>query len=151
MKSSVLAVGTFLALAVSGPAALHQNAPEKQAAGSDIVVPAWMQLPSKPFISSIEYSGEASSEAAYGTILYNLPSDGTSEVAWIKAHLKQQGFAVDDRTNAIDSFAGADVVVSASDPVSGRRINLVGISTLEGSSLRITFEDPSAVSYVSVL
>lgn len=151
MKSMVLAVGTLLALAVSGPAALQPKSTPVQQAASDIVVPAWMQLPSRPFISSIEYSGQAGVEAAFGTILYELPTDGSSEVAWITEHLKEQGFQVDDRTSGLDNFAGADMVISASEPVNGRRLNIVAVTTMHGSSLRITFEDPTAESYISLL
>lgn len=152
MKIAVLAVGAVLALAVSGPAALKTTTQvQKVAAASDIVVPAWLDLPSKPFISSIEYSGQAGAEAAFGTILYDLPTNGVSEVTWIKKNLKQHGFSIDDRTASIDNFAGADVVISASDPITGRRINLVGTTRMDGADLRITFEDPTAESYVSLL
>ena len=151
MKSMVLAVGTLLALAVSGPAALQPKSTPVQQAASDIVVPAWMQLPSRPFISSIEYSGQAGQEAAFGTILYHLPSNGTAEVNWLKKNLESKGFSVDDRTAAMDNFAGADVVVTATDMVTGRRINLVGTNRPDGADLRITFEDPTVESYVSLL
>jgi hypothetical protein len=152
MKIAVLAVGAVLAVAVSGPAAFTEKTQvQRIAATSDIVVPAWLDLPSRPFISSIEYSGQAGAEAAFGTILYDLPTNGVSEVTWLKKHLKQQGFAVDDRTAAIDNFAGADVVITATDMVSGRRINLVGTTRMDGADLRITFEDPTVESYVSLL
>ena len=49
------------------------------------------------------------------------------------------------------SAAGADVVISAHDRVTGRRVNLVKSSTVEGASLRVTFEDPTAGTYVSLL
>lgn len=152
MKIAVLAVGAVLALAVSGPAALKNTTQVQHvSATSDIVVPAWLDLPSRPFISSIEYSGQAGEEAAFGTILYNLPSNGTAEVNWLKKNLESKGFAVDDRTAAMDNFAGADVVVTATDMVTGRRINLVGTNRPDGADLRITFEDPTVESYVSLL
>ncbi|MBL8791524.1 MAG: hypothetical protein JNM45_13595 [Rhizobiales bacterium] len=152
MKAAVLAVGAVLAVAVSGPTAFKKPTQvERIADTSEIVVPGWLELPSKPFISSIEYSGQAGAEAAFGTILYSLPTNGTSEVQWIEKNLKAKGFAVDDRTAAIDNFAGADVVITATELVSGRKINLVGTTRMDGSDIRITFEDPTAGSYVSLL
>ena len=149
MKLAALAAGTFLALAVSGPAVVNTHT--VQVAASDIVTPAWMPLPSRPFISSIEYAGEAGVEAAFGTIIYNLPTDGASEVNWLKAHLAAAGFAVDDRTVALDNFAGADSVISARHFSSGRRVGIVNTIRMDGATLRLTFEDPQAGAYVSLL
>jgi hypothetical protein len=151
MKFVALAAGACLALAVSGPSVFNTQGSSVHTESAAIVAPAWLPLPSRPFISSVEYSGEAGAEAAFGTILYVLPSDGKSEVVWLKEHLKAQGYAIDDRTAAIDNFAGADVVISAHDRVTGRRVNLVKSSTVEGASLRVTFEDPTAGTYVSLL
>lgn len=151
MKIAVLAVGAFVALAVSGPTAFRENSARQPFQTGEITVPAWLQLPSKPFISSIEYAGEAGAEAAFGTILYDLPTDGASEINWIREHLKAQGYSIDDRTASVDNFAGADVVISARDFVSGRRVNVVSIGRMDGANLRITFEDPSADSFISAL
>ena len=149
MKLAALAAGTFLALAVSGPAVVNTHT--VQVAASDIVTPAWVPLPSRPFISSIEYAGEAGVEAAFGTIIYNLPTDGASEVNWLRTHLAAAGYAVDDRTAALDNFAGADSVISARNFSSGRRVSIVNIIRMDGATLRLTFEDPQAGAYVSLL
>lgn len=149
MKLAALAAGTFLALAVSGPTVLNTQPVTRDM--SDIVAPAWMPLPSKPFISSIEYAGEAGVEAAFGTIIYDLPTDGASEINWLTAQLKAAGYSIDDRTSAIDNFAGADAVISAKNFSSGRRVNLVNTIRMDGATLRVTFEDPSADTYVSLL
>jgi hypothetical protein len=151
MKFAALVAGACLALAVSGPTVLNTSGTPKLNQLSDITAPDWIPLPSKPFISSIEYAGEAGSEAAFGTILYQLPSDGASEVTWLKEHLKSYGYAIDDRTLAIDNFAGADVVISARDFSSGRRVNIVATRTVDGATIRVSFEDPLAGTYVSLL
>lgn len=149
MKLAALAAGTVFALAVSGPAVMNTHT--VQVATSDIVAPAWVPLPSRPFINSIEYAGEAGVEAAFGTIVYNLPTDGASEVTWLKAHLAAAGFALDDRTAALDNFVGADTIISARNFSSGRRVNIVNTIRMDGATLRLTFEDPQAVTYVSLL
>ena len=109
-----------------------------------IAAPAWLPLPSTPFISSIEQTGNPGNEAAFGTVNYDLPSDGGSEVNWLKQHLAANGYELDDRTSAIDNFGGADAVVSATDPASGRRVTFVNVRRLDGANLRVTFEDPQA-------
>lgn len=151
MKFAALLAGASLAVAVSGSAVMNTGAPQASLASSEITAPDWIPLPSKPFITSIEYAGKAGSEAAFGTILYDLPTDGAAEVNWFKEHLKAYGYAVDDRTAAMDNFAGADVVVSARSFSSGRRVNIVSMRRVDGSSLRVTFEDPLAGTYVSLL
>lgn len=151
MKLAVAFVGAFLALAVSGPNVFEPNTPLSHEQLAAVAVPDWLSLPSTPFISSIEYSGEAGQESSFGTIAYILPSDGSSEVNWFKEHLKADGFEIEDRTSAIDNFVGADTVISASQQSTGRRITLVRTHTIDGADLRVVFEDPQAGAMVSEL
>jgi|JI10StandDraft_1071094.scaffolds.fasta_scaffold87049_5 hypothetical protein len=151
MKLAVAFVGAFLALAVSGPNVFKPNTPLSREQLAEIAVPNWLALPSTPFISSIEHTGEAGMEASFGTIAYVLPSDGSSEVTWFKEHLKADGYTIEDRTAAIDNFIGADTVISASQQATGRRVILVRTNTLDGADLRVVFEDPQAGAQVSEL
>lgn len=149
MKLAVAFSGVLLAMAVAGPVALNPGAPIHRDQLAAISVPQWLNLPSTPFISSIEYSGEIGVEAAFGAIAYSLPSDGSSELNWLKAHLEADGFQIDDRTSTIDNFAGADTVISAENAATGRRVILVRVQTIEGANLRVSFEDPLAGLQIS--
>ena len=127
------------------------NTPLSREQLADVAVPSWLALPSTPFISSIEHTGEAGMEASFGTIAYALPSDGNSEVTWFTEHLKADGYTIEDRTSAIDNFVGADTVLSASHQSTGRRVTLVRTHTIDGADLRVVFEDPQAGAMVSEL
>ncbi len=151
MKIAVVLAGAVMAFVLTGPAVLESSKSGQSERVAEITVPAWLQLPSTPFISSIEYSGEAGAESSFGTVAYDLPSSGTSEVVWLKQHLSAAGYVLDDRTSTIDNFAGADVVVSAFDPATGRRVTFVKIVTSVGATLRVTFEDPQAGTKLSDL
>ncbi|NMD08182.1 MAG: hypothetical protein GYA66_09405 [Phyllobacteriaceae bacterium] len=151
MKIAVVLAGAFVALAVSGPTLLNTGSAIDRDQVSEVAVPGWLNLPSTPFINSIEYSGEAGREASSGMIFYNLPSDGASEMVWLMEHLKAEGYSIEDRTTTIDNFAGAKAVISASDLVTGRQVIFVRQQTIEGANLRIMFEDPLAGTRLSQL
>jgi hypothetical protein len=150
MKLAALAAGTFLALAVSGPAVVNTHT--VQVAASDIVTPAWMPLPSRPFISSIEYAGEAGVEAAFGTIIYSLPTDGASEVNWLTAHLAGSRLLPSTTAPRRSTISPGPIPSSApaTSPAAGASI-IVNTIRMDGATLRLTFEDPQAGAYVSLL
>lgn len=151
MKIAVVLAGAVMAFVLTGPAVLENSKSVQSERVAEITVPAWLQLPSTPFISSIEYSGEVGAESSFGTISYDLPSNGAAEVVWLREHLSVAGYVVDDCTSAIDNFAGADVVMSALHPATGRRVSFVKIDLVSGSTLRVTFEDPLAGTKLSDL
>lgn len=151
MKLAVAFAGAFLALAVTGPTVLNTSAPLSRDQLSAVAVPAWLNLPSHPFISSVEFSGEVGVESSFGSVAYALPSDGAAEVEWLKQHLIADGYQIEDRTSSMDNFVGADAVISATQASTGRRVMFVRTQTLDGADLRLSFEDPLAGTQLSEL
>jgi hypothetical protein len=143
MKAAVLFGAILAAFVVGGPTPLQGNGPRLFAEESQITVPTWIGRSLSPYLTSVQYSGEPGNESQAGSLLFQLPSDGHQQVSGLTARFAAMGFLVEDRTTSLDNFAGAEQVISATDPVSGRRVVISNTPNLQGALLRLHFEDPS--------
>ncbi|MFO1034987.1 MAG: hypothetical protein U1E15_13280 [Hyphomicrobiales bacterium] len=141
MKAAFLFSAAVAAFIAGGSTGLQGN-PPMDPLTHRLAVPGWLGLSGSTSLTSIQYEGEPGYEWSRGTLTFKIQDDGAAEMKRLAVRFAGRGFFIEDRTSSLDNFAGADSVTSAVDPVSGRKVLFSNIRTLDGSLLRVHFEEP---------
>jgi hypothetical protein len=141
MKSGVLAVfGAMGLLVFTGP--VHQLTTQHLHRAA--TAPDWIALPQTGGMSTVAYTGSPGDETSSGIIDVAVDGDADRVTTAMKLRLAANGFAIDDRMTSVDQLFGASSLALASDPATGRSLQILRLDTPTGAILRLSYVNPAA-------